>query len=861
MAERKDISPLDENIARILGRSPEEISELLKNEFEVIRADKVDSQHHPENFGEFKNFANDFINNYVLHNDAYKKTLNKLVEREGPRRFYFYSNELDAVSRIFEAIENGSVYLTLHNLNLISLPPVIKKLRKLETLYIDGNKITELSVLNNFTNLRELNADSNPLTEISLLSKNLNLEVLSLNNCKMQSSFDFLQSLSKLRILYLNDNNINDTRVLPLLKIPSLEIINLSGKPLDTEPAILNDLQKIREHYNINIESTDVSKKTQENKNEIKGKATKVEPTEVKIEEKIIAQESSDASIEKPKPEDSKKEPEDEFRSYATGKISLMGSPERNLLDVEKLSKIFYDFIADCQDNSEQFFGLFGRWGRGKTHLWRYLRDHNIEKSRFIPVEFHAWKYQDTPGLWAYLYAELNKVYFEDNETNKNPVSKYYSKAVKLIRLNFVRGKILKPAFLFLSGILLSTLLFVILQSYTDWFNETYVLLPSLIGLVGINVAALVNQIEKYKDGAKHIISQITSNVNFRNQLGLQHEIQEELRFLLEAWIPKKQKEKKRILLFIDDIDRCSEDKIIQIVDYIRVLLDESEIQSRITILAAIDERILIHAIQNKYRKFVENKDNDATFKELCREYMDKLFLAGLKLGLLTGFEKDEMVEGFTKRYLKKEKEIINVPDNKEPPIVGQDKSVTGKSMMSYDTSKIPPSRKVITDVFEDSNPSINSKKETSTDTSSKKNEEEKVDVNREGADYLLEKWEQDFLKEIMEKNNEATPRSIRVYTFRYLLGKKLIEKPLKPGEPSWNQWYNKKDAKRCFALKLFHYTYKSDVDELNSKYRDFMTNYKDENQVNEKIYNFSLTLNQKLGSIMYQTLTMIVAY
>jgi hypothetical protein len=487
---------------------------------------------------------------------------------------------------------------------------------------------------------------------------------------------------------------------------------------------------------------------------------------------------------------------EPSFASSPVHDISLRGNPDKVLLDIEKLAPIFYNLISNSDKNGEHFFGLFGRWGRGKTFFWKYILQNNLSREKYIPIEFHAWKYQDTPGVWAYLYNTLNDAYM-----GEKPKWWQFGKLMtwlgKLIKLNDQRGKLLTVV-----GSLLAIGVAIVGYFYNQHVRGEDAVSKVLRVGIPVSVFTLALYVAKtFKTDARKIITSMTSNINFNSHLGFQHEIQQELKYLLKAWIPEKQKFKKRIFLFIDDIDRCSDDKIIQIVDYIRVLLHCQDIQDRVTVLAAIDERVLLHAIQEKYSHFVENKENDATYKELCREYMDKLFLAGLKLGPLTEFEKRQIVEGFT----------------------------------DADTSN-----DVVWPEYEPENP---------------------VQPKIQTKQFHYEKWEQEFIKDILARNSDSTPRSIRVYTYRYLLGKQLVEKALRDGKPSFSQWYNSKEAKQCFALKLLHYGFKSDTDHLVVDYMNFIEGY-DENQVvKERIYGYEIALNQELGSIMYQALTMIIAY
>ncbi|MGL6196939.1 MAG: P-loop NTPase fold protein [Thermoguttaceae bacterium] len=63
------------------------------------------------------------------------------------------------------------------------------------------------------------------------------------------------------------------------------------------------------------------------------------------------------------------------------------------------------DAIADVLDDSEKSicFGLFGRWGRGKTYLAKQVAK-RLEKKNYATIEYNAWKYRTTPESWAFLY-------------------------------------------------------------------------------------------------------------------------------------------------------------------------------------------------------------------------------------------------------------------------------------------------------------------------------------------------------------------------------------------------------------------------------------------------------------------------
>jgi hypothetical protein len=854
-----------DKVAALLGIGSNELDSLLNEEFKAISADAIESKRHPSFREKFIQFALEKIDELAA-DQKYFPILKKIIHRDEPRRFYFYQKELEAIGRILFFIENnGLIQLSLVSLDLFTLPPLLRRTRNLQRLDISNNNLQDISMITDLPDLQVLLANNNQISYIEFLRSD---------------------SMPTLKELQLAGNRINDSRVKPILENPYLEKVMLADNPINAPLDMLNDIVALRKHFGTNhsspartkasttVTATTTASPTPNTLNEThkqsveetttsepnpEGKAPEQEQTVVEEESVKKAGAASNKNRPESKTHDASKEKQ--YVSYSTRDIHLRGNPRDNLLDIEKLSSIFYNLIANSDSSGEHFFGLFGRWGRGKTFFWKYILEKRLDREKYIPIEFHAWKYQDTPGIWAYLYNTLNDAYLGDKPKWHQLVkwAKYYK---KILILNGKRGKL--PI---LVGFLVSLLIAVGVYVYNDLFKGSETLQTILrVGIPISFISMLVYIAKKFKTDARKIMLALTSNVNFNNHLGFQHEIQQELKYLLQAWIPEKHKFNKRIFLFIDDVDRCSENKIIQIVDYIRVLLHCPAIQDRVTVLAAIDERILLHAIQVKYKEFIANKDNDATYKELCREYMDKLFLAGLKLGPLTVFEKRQIVEGFTgmdtaetddamlpaTNGIKSTKvaEIISHTDNKEP--------VTEK----HATVAKPGDVKV---VIPDGG--MQSSEPVRTDTSHVQSETVAIKVepipiaSTARKEFPYEKWEQEFIKDILALNTESTPRSIRVYTYRYLLGKQLVEKSLIEGKIAWSQWFNTKEAKQCFAIKLMHYGFKSDTEHLLSDYRNFISEYDENSSFKESIYGHEISLNQELGSIMFQVLTMIIAY
>lgn len=492
-------------------------------------------------------------------------------------------------------------------------------------------------------------------------------------------------------------------------------------------------------------------------------------------------------------------------------------------LEVDKLAGRFAGIIKNLDENTGQVLGVFGPWGRGKTFFIERVCDaleidyHTHESkasAKFYFAKFHAWKYQDTKGVWAYLYEQIAESYYSHLNDPKwtkptrsmflwklhgimvRPLIKWLNEKLLLFRLNFVRHGF-KDIYMFL----LSSVLIILNSFFVPWLFKNYSILVLesinwvIVSLGAFSLTRLIYKLYQIGKKGRRIVQKYTERPTYNHLLGVQAEIQNELKALLRAWVrikikpvdkvvsepankpgvwkrfenifkrsdPKDWQEmivdpKKRLLLFVDDVDRCSEDRLIQVVDALRVLLEDEEIAKRLIVLTAVDERILRRSILWKYKDILEldtvkEKDNpdeetstthDLNKELLLKEYMDKLFITGLKLPKLDSDDRLKILVNYAEsgNFLQPtENSNVNLPTSDNPSESG----IKGP------------------DDFEEELEEELEKEGKQT--------EEKLDKR----DYLLTRDELQWIHEEMKQYGETTPRQIRIIMYRYMFAKSLV--------------------------------------------------------------------------------------
>lgn len=289
------------------------------------------------------------------------------------------------------------------------------------------------------------------------------------------------------------------------------------------------------------------------------------------------------------------------------------------------------DKIADSKSENIPMIGVFAPWGRGKSYFlnlifqqlesrkekWYHSFFGRNTTKNYKIIKFNAWKYQDTPAIWAYLY-----------ETIYHQTS-WWQKCWLYIKKNVLSYKFLLLALL----ISFSWLIGYLLNKYTSILDAVSNL--KAIGGIGTIVTVVFSFVLTLKDNpisALKIIQKYTRRKSYNDCLGIQNAIESDLEDLLGVL----QFKKDRVLLCVDDIDRCSTEKMVNIVDSLRTVLENDIIRDRLIVICSIDIEKLMHGYRSMYKDFISESG------EVIREQIDKVFIFSLGLAKLGPIQLDE---------------------------------------------------------------------------------------------------------------------------------------------------------------------------------------------------------------------------
>jgi hypothetical protein len=258
----------------------------------------------------------------------------------------------------------------------------------------------------------------------------------------------------------------------------------------------------------------------------------------------------------------------------------------------------FAELIAAPDTHPPLTIGIYGSWGMGKSfllsHIERRLSEKEFKKrpqpagSERQPdvhvVHFNAWEYSAAEVIWPGLVRKiLNKL-----EEPWRPWQRFATR----FRRNFRRQTRKFRGSLILVALVLAVILLVaLLQSGSDaTIVGGAIAVLGIGGLVKLIMDTLANPLGQY-------VTALAEDSGYGRHIAYMTEIRDDLEELEE----RLRHDNGRILVVIDDLDRCEPEKAVEVLQAINLLLN---FESFIVCLG-IDARIITAAVEKHYENLL----------------------------------------------------------------------------------------------------------------------------------------------------------------------------------------------------------------------------------------------------------------
>ncbi len=394
------------------------------------------------------------------------------------------------------------------------------------------------------------------------------------------------------------------------------------------------------------------------------------------------------------------------FRLGQSLELRRESNHQESCLRVDSYANALAKFIVSAKEQVELCFGLFGHWGRGKTFLMDKTCELLVADNEYSVVRFDAWKYRSQQEVWAHLFRQ-----FYDAAKKDTPLLNLKAAIVRdtpwpiigtlwITAILWILGYVAGNSIWLLQTVGLAAVVFVLssiwkftslglrIRSKLKFSGHDETLgLQAAIGkdLSALlcawiprrdtgekrNILNLVLQCFAYSAGAilliayswgtlEILVAQDVSNSKFEwgrkvlqpttPWLGLAFYGAVLTLLVIGPFVLCWRKDsQKRVLLVIDDLDRCEPEIMLEIVESSMLLLDDDEVKKRVQIVMLIEEDSLIASLEQKYEHLWDADEENGPQKrdELVRENIEKIFLAYLRLPPLIHTEHQQILNSF----------------------------------------------------------------------------------------------------------------------------------------------------------------------------------------------------------------------
>jgi hypothetical protein len=372
-------------------------------------------------------------------------------------------------------------------------------------------------------------------------------------------------------------------------------------------------------------------------------------------------------------------------KKFTTPETHRDSAAEKDLLGFKEHAEALAEIIRKKETQAPLVIGVYGPWGSGKSTFmglvkrrldelnraaapaegggplarrWRRLRRHLGKGRRALKlttVDYDAWAYVDAPKLWAGLVGKIAKE-LDAELTLRDRLAYLFERHSRRLLAAAVIGLI--PFVLFLLGYLT--------RLTSNWLNASGLLdenqlrrawAPTALGGAASAAWAALCAYLAQRRPVTRAVAALSASFDAAPAAGVISRIQDEFKSALRAKIEGEQgkpdasarwpgirerirNNELKIVVFIDELDRCPLERIVEILEAIKLFLAEDIF----IVLLGVDTRVASEAIRLHYKE-VQNPD-------LPREYLEKIVQLPLRVPSAERPEIEKYLKGF-----------MNVPD------------------------------------------------------------------------------------------------------------------------------------------------------------------------------------------------------
>lgn len=302
--------------------------------------------------------------------------------------------------------------------------------------------------------------------------------------------------------------------------------------------------------------------------------------------------------------------------AIATGTLSGAGNDAVG--DVDQLGfttyvKAFADLIASPYTKPPLTIGIFGSWGMGKSFLLEHIAREIAARQppdgavapRVHVVRFNAWEYSATEVVWPGL---VRKIVTRLDQLKTWP---WHKRMLTRVRWNLARQWRHLRTQLVAGALVVGTAIAVAVSFDEAGVATAIAGVTTALGAGGLLKAA--------RDPVAQWVTALFAERDYGRQLGVMEDIKHDLESLEER-LHRRDADGNdivtgRILILIDDLDRCEPAKAVEVLQAVNLLLN---FKSFIVCLG-IDARIITGAVEKHYEGLLGRAGASGY------EYLDKI--------------------------------------------------------------------------------------------------------------------------------------------------------------------------------------------------------------------------------------------